>query len=620
LSNVPSIKLVEFKQGRHLITSRTSIRTGLRLAVTLVLASFLAWTSPLHAAIGVNFAELGDRAAADIRAASRVDSIQQRNLLVDRALEGLDRILADPNAPPDAVRRSRFDYVLALRAGERMAEVISAHEALLTEGIEPPFYVTEAAADARLQQKDPEQAEVLYRRVLESEPDLINAQLGLFYALLEQENFDQALAVIDAAVDATDQKPESWQWVETRATAAMARAYANQHADAQQRLEQLHAQHPDNARVLRDLATVYRWRGWPHKARQTNEQAAAQAPENIGVQLLQANILSDLGRYAEADELLTQLIDSAPENLHIQRDFEIWSQRRRWSIRAHGEYGESSGGNVSEFGSRDRAFGVRLNAPWLGHYLQPFFLYDYSDARFPEGEADYDRLGAGLSWRYHRQHAYGIVHRNRSGQSDDGLTLGYEWQTGNHWSFAGRYESFSTDVPLRARRQDIDGWKAEFSGRWQAHESLGVRANASRLDISDGNVRWSGLIALPHRLHASAHHRTDASLDLYGSRASQEGGPYFNPSRDASLTYVVEHDWLTWRHYDQSFSQRFVLGAGGYWQSGFGSHPLALGRYEHVWQFSPRWRLHYGIGLASRVYDGDREQRFDGRLIIEGIF
>jgi biofilm PGA synthesis protein PgaA len=564
--------------------------------------------------------QLGDQAAADIRAAAGSDDVNERNHLVDQALVVLDRILTDPAAPEHAMRRSRLDQIVALRTREQMPEVVTAYEQLLDDGIEPPFYVTEAAADAWLQLKQPARAEPLYRQVLSDQPGFANARMGLFYALLEMEDFDGAFEVIDQSVDDTAGETGSWPWAETRATAAMARAYANQLDQAQQRLESLRNEQPDNARILRDLATVYRWRGWPHRALDTAKLAAEQAPDNVGITLLRANILSDLGRYAEAGELFRRLHASNPENLHVERDHETWQQRRRWSMHLNGEYGESSGSAIAQFGSRDRAWSLRLNAPWLGDHVQPYLLYHYSDARFPEGEADYDRLGAGASWRHRRQHAYLEIHRNRTGAADSGLVAGYDWQVGDHWNFATRYESFSTDIPLRARGHDIDGWKIEAGTRWQAHESLGVRTNLSRLDISDGNVRWAGLIALPHRLRSSAHHITDASLDLYASRASQSGGPYFNPTRDTSLTYVIEHDWLTWRRYEQSFAQRFVVGGGGYWQEGFGTHAIGLMRYEHVWRFSPRWRLHYGTGLASRVYDGDRERRLHGFMSLQGVF
>ncbi len=563
---------------------------------------------------------IGDQAAEEIRAAFQTDLTEQRHALAEQAMERLDSLIADPGASETTIQRSRFDYILALRARERMADLVQAYEHLLSDGYTPPTYVTEAAGDAWLHQGQPERAAELYRQVLADDPSVHNSRIALFYALLEQENHADAARIIDDLVQDTADQPGSWHWIEARTTAAMARAYGNQLSEAEQRLEAALLEAPGNARLLRDLATVQRWRGWPIQALSSVDAARQEAPDDVAVRLLRANILADLGHFSEAGTELESLAVENPDNLHVQRDHEAWQQRRRWAVNIHGEYGESTGSAIAQFGSRDRAWGMRLNAPWLGDHLQPYFIFNFSDATFPEGEADYDRLGAGLSWRQQRRHAFLELHRNRTGQADVGVVAGYQWHHGDHWSFATRYESFSTDVPLRARGQDLDGRKAEVGARWQAHESLGVRMNLSRLAISDGNIRWSALVAVPHRLRGSAHHVTEGSLDVYGSRASQSGGPYFNPERDVSLTYAIEHDWLTWRRYQQSFSQVFVLAGGSYWQDGFGANAIGLARYEHVWRFNTGWRLRYGVGVSSRVYDGDRERRLDGRFLLEGVF
>lgn len=596
------------------------VHARLRLARASLVVLLILLTGNCWAQVAEQHAVEGDRAAALVRQAQSVDDVLERNRLADEAIARLDALLADPQASDQVRLRSRQDRILALRVRERMTEVTDAHQALLDEGHQPSVWVSEAAADAWLHQGEPARAEALYREVLSEQPDKHNARIALFYALIEQERYSAAIDHIDQLVADTAGAPGSWEWLEARVTAVMAQAWSNRLGPAQGRLEAVLIESPDNARALRDLATVQRWRGWPNRALATAEQAEALAPDNINIQLLKANILNDLGRYDEAGVLYDSLLAANPEHLHVQRDHELWQQRQRWSISLHGEYGDSDGSAVSEFGLRDRAWGLRLAAPWLGDHLQPWFVYDYSDARFPEGEADYDRYGAGLSWRGDRRHAWVSGHRNRSGPAESGVSAGYEWHWGDHLSFATRYDSFSNDVPLRARNQGIDGWKAELGARWQKHESFGIRSNLSRLDISDGNVRWSALVAVPHRLRSSAHHVTNASLDLYGSRASQAGGPYFNPRRDASAVYVIEHDWLTWRRYDQRFSQLFTLGGGSYWQQGFGSHAIGLARYDHVWRFNPRWRLRYGVGIASRVYDGDREERVDGRLMLEGVF
>jgi biofilm PGA synthesis protein PgaA len=580
------------------------------LVITLVLAA------PVVADDDGGLAERGDRAAELIRAAEAADSIPERNRLADQALEILDGLVEHPEASDQVIARSRFDRLLALRARDAMSELASEWEALLDDGYEPPVWVTVAAADAYLYLRRPEAALELYQRALADQPDRHATRQAMYWAYLESEDFRRAIDLTDELVN--EAEPGSREHQQARIAAAMVRAYANRLADAQERLEAVLAEHPDNREARRNLATIYRWRGWPDRARKELAPLMAESPQHTGNRLLHAALLADLGRYREAEESLANLHAEHPEHRHVQRDHAAFQERRRWAISVGGEYGESDG--IQEFGSRDRSWNLRLDAPWIGHYLQPYARLNYADARFPEGESDYDRYGVGINLRRNRHHVYLEGHANRSGPSQAGLTAGYDWRIGDHWSFATRYESFSTDVPLRGRLQGLDGWKAEAAVRWQAHESLSLRMGASRLAISDGNVRSAGLASLRHRLHASAHHLTDGTLDAYYSTASQTGGPYYNPDSDASLVYLAQHDWLTWRRYERSFTQRFVAGGGGYWQQHVGTDLIGLLRYEHLWQLSERWFLHYGVGAASRVYDGDRETRLDGQFRLQGVF
>ncbi|MDZ7789682.1 MAG: poly-beta-1,6 N-acetyl-D-glucosamine export porin PgaA [Xanthomonadales bacterium] len=562
--------------------------------------------------------ELGDLAAEKIRAAGAADGVLERNALIDDALDLLDAVANHPRADSSDVRRSRFDRVVALRTRESMEAAVTAWEKLLADGHEPPVYVTVAAADAFLYLREPERAEALYRQVLFDRPDRIDTKQSLFWALLEQEDFDAAFESIDGLVEHPDVAPGSRQHRDARITAAMGRGYANRLEDAMQRFESIVADHPESAAATRSLANIYRWRGWSRRALELLEPLLEANPESTDNRLLHAALLRDLGRYEEAGSILGKLNEERPEDRHVQRDYANWKTRDRWALWTHGEYGESDG--VREFGSRDQGLRMRLSAPWIGNYLQPYLRSEYSDATFPEGEADYDRVGIGFDYRRSGHRINLEYHRNRLGEEEAGFSAAWDLRLDDHWSLATRYESFSTDVPLRARGQGLDGWKAEAAVRWQAHESMGLRLGISRLAISDGNERDSVLASMKHRLHVSAHHTTDGTLDFYAARASQTGGPYYNPEEDASLAYVVQHDWLTWRRYEHSFTQRFVAGGGAYWQKHHGIHAIGLARYEHLWQLSQHWFFHYGVGVASRVYDGDRESRVDGQVWLRGVF
>ncbi len=563
------------------------------------------------------------RAAQFVRwAALSPENSRQRQIDAATALMLLDELRFAPDVHPDQARRAELDRIAALRAAGRMGDVIAAYEQLPGE---IPAYAHQAAADAYLATRRPDRAVALYEQALQAEPGLVEAELGLVYALVESERHAEAIALLDrvaarqpAWLGERAQTGPNWQRLRIDLLGAMLRAYANQPAQAQARLEALAADAPASAQVRRELATVYRWRGWPGRALEQVELAQAYEPEVLGGRIEHALTLAALERFAEADAGFRALAREFPGEAAVMRELARWRDRQRWWVGVEAGYGESDG--FADFGSRERHLRTRVAAPWYEDWWRPYGLQDWTSGSYPEGERTWRRAGLGLEWRRERRHAYLELSRSLSGDAEVGITGGFDWHLDDHWSFATRYESFSLDAPLRARAEGLSGRKLEAAARWQAHESLDARASLSRLALSDGNVRLALLLSSDHRLRADAQHVSSGRAELYLSRASQAGGLYFNPARDAYLGYGLQHDWLTWRHYERALTQRFAATAGFYWQEDFGTDPTGALRYEHLWQLDRRWLLRYGAGWASRVYDGGRERQWDLVLAFEGYF
>ncbi|WP_428745684.1 hypothetical protein [Syntrophotalea sp.] len=77
---------------------------------------------------------------------------------------------------------------------------------------------------------------------------------------------------------------------------------------------------------------------------------------------------------------------------------------------------------------------------------------------------------------------------------------------------------------------------------------------------------------------------------------------------------------LLYRDYRFSFHNRLAVSVGGYWQQDFGIDPTAALRYEHVWEYSPRFFLLYGVSLARHSYDGDGENQLGCHLELNWRF
>ena len=96
--------------------------------------------------------------------------------------------------------------------------------------------------------------------------------------------------------------------------------------------------------------------------------------------------------------------------------------------------------------------------------------------------------------------------------------------------------------------------------------------------------------------------------EAYASTNSLGGTqPYYNPTRDLSLSggFVAEH--MIWRRYDNSFVQALTVDAGLYSEYGFSDNWIGTINYEHRWRFDPMTEFRYGVQLMRRVYDGSVE-------------
>ncbi|MDD5115379.1 MAG: tetratricopeptide repeat protein, partial [Methylobacter sp.] len=102
--------------------------------------------------------------------------------------------LKDPQA---LLARAKFDLLVALRDRKRMSDVVELYRQLQQQGLAIPVYARMAAADAYLNNREPETARDLYLSVIAEQPDYFNARASLVYAYLEAEQIDKALALAE---------------------------------------------------------------------------------------------------------------------------------------------------------------------------------------------------------------------------------------------------------------------------------------------------------------------------------------------------------------------------------------------------------------------------------------
>ncbi|MDY0270784.1 poly-beta-1,6 N-acetyl-D-glucosamine export porin PgaA [Trichloromonas sp.] len=538
----------------------------------------------------------------------------ERFAATDRALAFLEENLAalNPGNPIDVplILQGRLDRLVALRDRVRMAEAVAEYERLVADDMEIPPFALQAAADAYLYLRRPEEARDLYLQVIAAEPGNFTAQHALFYAYIELEDFDSALPLIDRLAE----REPVWihpggsrvptpnrQRVVAEIAAAQARLFGDDLAGAQERLEKLRDRAPRSPDLVRQAGDVESARGWPRRARESYLRAEHIEPQNVGTQMSLAGSHMALREFDRAEPLIADLYRRFPENRQAQRLMRSWETHRLRELRAGTAYADNSGAEPAS--EELRLDATLFSTPFLTHY-RAFASWYWSRADFPEGEGIYRRYGAGFEYRGRDLEGTFEISANQADGDDLGLALAGRRHLGDHWSIPFAAELFSRDTPLRALRNGIDADALRLGVDYLRDESGQWGLSGQWLDFSDGNRRLQFSGYKRERLLSRPHYKLDARLDLGTSSNSESDGPYFSPERDFSAELTLDNRWLLYRRYSFSFGHRLTLSGGGYWQRNYGGHPVASLLYEHNWQAHDRLALDYGAVWRRRVYDG----------------
>jgi biofilm PGA synthesis protein PgaA len=560
-----------------------------------------------------------DQAAAMTRWGAQVRSSDPARRFdgTDAALARLDGLLAALPPPPaeSALRRRlRLDRMVALRDRVRMKEAVEEGEALRAEG-PLPQYAEEAYADALLYMRRPEDARDAYERVLAQSPKDVTARYGKFYAAVELEDFTTAYATIDALVadepvwrgykdDPTRYDNPARAYAEV--TAAQARFYGNQLGEAWARITKFSDAAPADSNGRLAVSQIANARGWPQRAEAEAQIAASLAPLDVGSKIALIEVAIANYRFAEAERMTAELLALYPENHAVRRLARDLDAARRWLFEAEARPSNSDGGGANAAGQALTLQG-KLTTPPIADNWRLFATGDYANAHPPEGFTERTRVGAGVEWRIPELTATLYPTQSWGTLPRPGGVATVDWLVTDQvrLSFAG--ELYSWDTPLRALLFGItaDEYAAKATYRW--HESRSISGSFAYLPFTDGNQRFTGGVTFKERLINLPGFDLTGLAEAYASSNNQPNAPYYNPTRDLSLTggFLAEH--VLWRRYDTSLVQALTVDGGLYSEYGFSDNWIGTLNYEHRWRFDPLTEFHYGVLLTRRAYDGSIE-------------
>jgi biofilm PGA synthesis protein PgaA len=537
----------------------------------------------------------------------------ERFATADRAIATLDALIErwsnDGDDARDVLLRARFDRIVALHDRVRMREVVSEYENLSRSGVTAPDYVLTAVAAAYLYLHEPETARDLYRRAVAADPGDIEAQLGLFHALIEAEQFDEALQHVDGLAARLAPRVRLRGESEPRANpdkleadraAASARLFADALPGAEDRFEAMSDRAPNNAGLLVGLANVYAARGWPRRAADMLQTARAQQPLDAGVEIAQANLDLELQEWRRFDGTVADLGSRLPENLDVQR-LEVLRQLHdngELQLSVDRTFRSVTGVN----GGNGLTASAQIYSPPLAYDLRTFAGTSLAHERLPEGALTERLYDAGLEYRGRDLTATAETHLAAYGTERGGGRLAAIWTPSDYWRFGSSGEIFSADTPLRALRHGVTANALNANLGFVESESREIKATAQEMFFSDGNYRTGLGTEWRERLYTTPHLRITGVAALGGSHNSRTDAPYYNPRYDSLGTAGIDVSQILYRRYEFTYEHGVVASAGAYWEQGFGTGLAWSTRYEQRIK-SDEVQAALGLGFARQSYD-----------------
>jgi len=506
-----------------------------------------------------------------------------------------------------------FDRMVALRDRYRMQEVITHYQQLINAKIDPPAYALNAAGDAYLYKRMPEDALKVYDASLAKEPNNVNTKFSKFHTLIELEQFDAATKLIDGVsheLASYRNRPKNptirpdEDKLEADSKAYYARAYGDDLERAEQQFQQLNNIGPMNNDVRVALAEIWRWRGWPERAEQRLTEIKSDYPDEVLPKTILANAHLDLRDWRLAESEIKPLETEYPEVSTVQELNRRWQLHNDRQLTIDGFSSKSSG---STFGSRTQGLnGVLYSSP-INYNYRAFVSTQYERATFPEGNGNALFPGVGLEYTNRDWRLTGAL--SKANVTGNGITSTFtaDYRLDDYWSFSSLLDLNSSQMPLRGLRTGTSGSLFHANGVYRWSDLTQASAGVGYMKMDDGNQRQSMDLTLDRRLITKPHYKLTTHLRADASHNTEQNVVYFNPERDLEVSAIFDNEWMLWRRYERSFSHRLQFGAGEYWQKNFGSDVTWMLSYEQQLRLDDRFEVDYGVTRSRHPYDGVNE-------------
>lgn len=560
------------------------------------------------------------------RVAAQQSSDPQRWRCLDQAIEALRALASDLERRGDTelAQMARNDLVVALTERIHTREAITAYESPDLHARASPAYVSIAAGTAYLHERQPETASRLLGQALSSTPQVgLNTQLGYYYALLESQKYEEALAHLDQVHEPEwlhphnpDLRQPNGAYPRLLVAQALARAYTGRLAAAQSRLENLKHRAPANADIRNALASVYQMRGWPRRAEDDLEWLQGADPDLVWSRLGLYGARLSMGEYELAKKDLEMANAIIPDEPAVRRSRNEWRTHELRQVVVEAGTNRSDESHSVGLAGREQRLAVTGYSRPIA-YRWRLAAHARRDSALLDGrDIARSTIGLGVEYRSRTLHADAAVHAlHRRGAS---IAANVAYLPDDFWRLEIRFVDRAIDAPLRAYREGIDVRRIGLAAQYRWHESRSTRVGMEAQRFTDGNRRVSLSAGWQERLISGPRYTMNLLGGVYASTNSLAAAapPYYNPRRDGSASMTVQNEWTQFRRYDRSLTHRLDMEFGRYWQAGHDSGRIQSLRYVIAWAPDDRSELRLALGYLRRPYDGVQTSQKDISLLM----
>jgi len=548
------------------------------------------------------------------------DLAPDRFTSVDMGIEQLTQSLEYAKliqASDDQIQSIQYDLIVAYTKRKYWTKAIELYDQLLKRGLTIPSYALMDVATSYSAIHQYAKAEAILKEVLLEDPKNMDAQLVLYYSLVDQDQFTQAKIILDSLAIQLKTYPTYLPKINfdyTRALIELANfeAYQEKYQQANQQLKILLDEIPSNADLLKAAGSVSQSEGMHQAAADYYQIAANQDPQDI-----EARVGYAIARMSQGDiQTLKQTVGELYPGYSDMTSVKNASERL-----AHDQEGYVTGdfalGN-GDFGTQknnNRTSDLRVYSPTIDDNYRVYARYRDLNSG-PAIPVTQQGVGGGIQYTGINREAEVEVGSEGYARAEGTQTLS------DHWAVSASYERNAFYLLPGSLYATYAGNVAGMNLKWKNGDTTEA-AVGYRYWWLPSNIKQEIYGSASQRLWTEYNYKVDLAGWIGNQQNTNANVSYFSPINQTEYSGTLNLRILQWRDIETKkfdFWHRLFASYGVVTQSGFTTLPMNNYGYGQDFNIGDRRTLSWGVGRTSFPFDGVKSSYITGYLNFEARY